>query len=98
MTKENKNNIVFTCPEHSDEMYFNIKKIEKQPKMRGHVYVRFQEMGKVEKMWVRITQGNQKAGKGTIDNKPYIIKSLRYKTLVSFKTDKRGITNGKACQ
>lgn len=94
--KWEKENMVFSCPEHGKQTYFNIKKIEAQNKMRGHVYVWFSLRNKVEKMWVRITKGNQKTGMGTLDNKPQILTHLHYKQLIKYKTDKEGVTYGQA--
>ena len=98
--KWEEDNIVFSCPKHGKETYFTIKKIEAQRKMRGHVYVWFKHKDKElrktrqEKMWVRITQGDQKSGTGTLDNKPMILKYMHYKQLIKFKTNKEGVTYG----
>ena len=56
MVNEERDNIVYTCPKHGKETYFNIKKLERMPKMRDYVYVWFKHKKQSEKMWVRITQ------------------------------------------
>lgn len=100
--KWEEDNIVYSCPKHGKETYFTIKKIESQMKMRGHVYVWFKHKDKElrnvrqEKMWVRITVGDQKQGTGTLDNAPQILKYLKYNQLVKYKTNKEGVTYGQA--
>lgn len=91
---EMSNNMVFSCPEHGKETYFTIKKLELQRKMRNYVYVWFKNKNKHEKMWVRITQGDQKKGVGKLDNAPQILKHLHLSQIIKYKTDKEGITHG----
>ena len=55
-----KGNIIYSCKEHGVETYFNIKKLERQRRMREYVYVWFKKAGHDEKMWVRITSGDKK--------------------------------------
>ena len=89
-----KDNIIFTCKEHSKETYFKIKKLEKMRKMREYVYVWFNVDGLTEKMWVRIISGDRQKGMGKLDNVPTILEHLRLGDLIRFKTDKEGITWG----
>tara|TARA_R100001510_G_C7625068_1_gene185085 strand:+ start:923 stop:1219 length:297 start_codon:yes stop_codon:yes gene_type:complete len=92
--EKEKGNILYSCKEHGVETYFNIKKLEKQRKMREYVYVWFKQEGHDEKMWVRITSGDRKKGQGRLDNMPTLLEHLKLGDHVRFKTDKGGITWG----
>ena len=83
-------NMIYSCHKHGRQIYFNIKKMEKMTKT--HVYVWFKQGKKQEKMWVKITKGNQKKGEGTLDNDPQIITNLQHGQLIRYETDKEGIT------
>lgn len=93
---EESQNVMWTCPHHSKETYFNIKKLERQRKMREYVYVWFHddEDGD-EKMWVRITNGTRLSGQGVLDNMPVKLSSLKLGDIVRFKTHDDGITRAK---
>ena len=52
MSKEEANNVVFTCAEHSMDMYFKVKELEKKPEAKDYVYVRFEDDEQFESMWV----------------------------------------------
>jgi uncharacterized protein YegJ (DUF2314 family) len=93
---ESDNNVAWTCPHHGKETYFNIKKLERQRKMREYVYVWFKddELGD-EKMWVRITSGTRSRGQGVLDNQPIKLFAMKLGDIVKFKTDDDGITWGK---
>ena len=93
-TQEDKNNLLFSCPEHGKEAYFSIKKFEKHPRWaKSMVYVWFKddERGD-EKMWCRIHKGDLKKGIGILDNQPF--NQIQYKVGDKFKyqTDVNGIT------
>ena len=89
-----KDNVVFSCPEHGKETYFKIKALERRPSMREYVYVWFKERGGTEKMWVRITKGSRLKGEGLLDNVPRILTKMQLRQQVKFKTDLEGITWG----
>ena len=40
---EENNNVAWSCPKHGKQTYFNIKKLERQRKMREYVYVWFHD-------------------------------------------------------
>ena len=90
---EESQNVMWSCPEHGKETYFNIKKLERQRKMREYVYVWFHddEDGD-EKMWVRITNGTRSRGQGVLDNQPVKLSYLKLGDIIRFKTDDDGIT------
>lgn len=92
---EKDDNIVYTCPKHGKDTYFQIKKLERMRKMREFVYVWFKHKDRSEKMWVRITSGTRLKGQGLLDNVPKILKHLQIKDIVKFKTDVEGITWGR---
>ena len=41
MNKESEDNVVWSCPEHSLDTYFQVKQFEKKPEAKDFVYVRF---------------------------------------------------------
>jgi len=90
-----ESNIVYSCPKHGKETYFQIKRLEQMPKMRDYVYVWFKHRNRSEKMWVRITSGSRLKGQGTLDNEPTILTHLKLRDIVKFKTDVEGITWGR---
>ena len=89
--KEKEDNILYSCGDCGDKVYFKIKELEL--KDRDHVYVRFKRGSIVEKMWVRIHNGNQKVGSGTLANSPSLLDDyLQYQDPVSYSTGDDGIT------
>ena len=92
MTKKEKEaNIVYSCSDCGDKLYFKIKEMEL--KDRDHVYVRFKRGSIVEKMWVRIHSGDQKVGSGTLANSPSLLDDyLQYQDPVSYSSGDDGIT------
>ena len=67
MKEEEKDNIIMTCPTHSKETYFRIKKLERAINMEDYVYVWFKDKEDGdEKMWVRITKGTKIKGLGKL--------------------------------
>tara|TARA_R100000908_G_scaffold45893_2_gene22353 strand:+ start:188 stop:466 length:279 start_codon:yes stop_codon:yes gene_type:complete len=90
-----KDNVIFSCPDHGKETYFKIKELERQIKMKGFVYVWFTHRGHNEKMWVRITKGSRIKGEGLLDNVPQVLTKLQLRDHVKFKTDVEGITWGR---
>ena len=92
MGDELKNNVVFTCPEHSLEVYFKVKEFEKKPQARDYVYVRFVEGKQFESMWIKIHKGTQKKGYGEINNIPVKLFNKKLGDIISYKTDKGGVT------
>ena len=96
MTKDlEEGNVVFSCPEHGKEIYFQIKELERKRSMRDYVYVWFRYRDEDEKMWVRITKGSRLKGEGVLDNVPRILTNLQLRQPVKFRTDVEGITWGK---
>ena len=94
--QESDSNILYTCPEHGKETYFQIKKLETQVRMRGYVYVWFKFRNQSEKMWVKIQKGSRLKGEGYLDNVPRVLgHKWTIKDPVKFKTDEEGITWGK---
>jgi uncharacterized protein YegJ (DUF2314 family) len=91
---ELQDNMVWSCEEHGSDTYFQIKNLERKKNMREFVYVWFKQKKKNEKMWVRIKDGNQIAGTGTLDNVPLILKNIKLGDLIRFSTDDTGITIG----
>jgi uncharacterized protein YegJ (DUF2314 family) len=90
---EEENNVAWSCHKHGKQTYFNIKKLERQRKMREYVYVWFHdEEDGDEKMWVRITNGTRSRGQGVLDNQPVKLSYLKLGDIVKFKTDDDGIT------
>ena len=73
MRKEDPSNVVFTCAEHSLDMYFKVKKYEKKPEAKDFVYVRFVHDDQFESMWVKIHKGTQQQGHGEINNIPCLL-------------------------
>ena len=94
-TVQKDDNIVYSCPKHGKQTYFQIKRLEQMRKMRDYVYVWFKHKNKSEKMWVRITSGSRLKGQGTLDNQPTILTHLKLRDIVKFKTDVEGITWGR---
>jgi len=92
---EKDDNIVYSCPKHGKETYFQIKRLEQMRKMRDYVYVWFKHRNRSEKMWVRITSGSRLKGQGTLDNQPQVLTHLKLRDIVKFKTDVEGITWGR---
>ena len=93
--KEDKENIVYSCPHHGKETYFKIKELERRVDMRDYVYVWFKHRLRSEKMWVRITKGSRLKGEGRLDNVPQILTKLKLRDIVKFRTDEEGITWGR---
>jgi hypothetical protein len=84
-------NIIFTCSDCGVETYLTIK--EKEKNYKDMVYVWFEISNIVEKMWVWIGQGDQKKGRGFINNQPHLLKDyLKLHDVVRYKTDEKGIT------
>jgi len=92
MSKEEANNIVYTCSEHSMDMYFQVKQFEKRPEAKDYVYVRFADGDQVESMWVKILQGTQQRGHGKLDNIPVKLVDRQLGDTINYKTDKEGVT------
>ena len=92
MSKEEANNIVYTCSEHSMDMYFKVKELEKKPEAKNYVYVRFKDDEQFESMWVKILQGTQQRGHGKLDNIPVKLVDRKLGDTISYKTDKEGVT------
>ena len=89
MKNEDKSNVLLTCKEHSLETYLKIKKTEKLHK--GFVYCQIKAEGKVENVWVKITKGNRRKGRGFISNQPFLLKTFKFGDYIPFKTiDKIG--------
>ena len=91
---EAQENMVWSCEEHGSDTYFQIKNLERKKSMREFVYVWFKQKKKNEKMWVRIKDGNQIAGTGTLDNVPLILTNVKLGDLIRFSTGDAGITIG----
>jgi len=92
MSKEEANNIVYTCSEHSMDMYFKVKEFEKKPEAKDYVYVRFKDDEQFESMWVKILQGTQQQGYGELNNIPVKLVDRKLGDTISYKTDKEGVT------
>ena len=90
--KEEKDNVVYSCAEHSMETYFKVKQFEKSPEAKEFVYVRFKGNDRFESMWVKILKGTQLQGYGELNNIPVIITDMKLGDIVHFKTDKEGVT------
>ena len=89
--KEKEENILYSCRDCGDKVYFKIKELEL--KDRDHVYVRFKRGNIVEKMWVRIRSGNQKVGSGELVNVPSLLDDhLQFKDPINYSTGDDGIT------
>ena len=89
MKNEDKLNLLFSCERHSLETYLKIKKTEKLHK--GYVYCQIKAEGQVENVWVKITEGNRRKGRGFISNQPFLLKTFKYGDYIPFKTiDKIG--------
>ena len=89
--KENEENILYSCRDCGDKVYFKIKELEL--KDRDHVYVRFKRGNIVEKMWVRIRSGNQKVGSGELVNVPSLLDDhLQFKDPINYSTGGRQST------
>lgn len=89
--KEKEDNILYSCGDCGDKVYFKIKELEL--KDRDHVYVRFKRGNVVEKMWVRIHNGDQKVGSGELANVPSLLDDhLKLKDPVYYSTGDDGIT------
>ena len=89
--KEKEDNILYSCGDCGDKVYFKIKELEL--KDRDHVYVRFKRGIIVEKMWVRIRSGDQKIGSGELVNAPSLLDDyLQYQDPVNYSTGDDGIT------
>jgi len=89
---EEANNVVWSCPEHSLETYFKVKQFEKQLEAQRYVYVRFKDDDQFESMWVKILQGDQQQGQGTLDNIPVKLLDRTLGDTINYKTDKDGVT------
>jgi hypothetical protein len=92
MRKEDPSNVVFTCAEHSMDMYFKVKEYEKKPEAKDFVYVRFVHDDQFESMWVKIHKGTQQQGHGEINNIPVKLLDRKLGDTVSYKTDMEGVT------
>ena len=89
--KEKEENILYSCSDCGDKVYFKIKELEL--KDRDHVYVRFKRGNVVEKMWVRIRSGDQKVGSGELVNVPSLLDDhLQFKDPINYSTGDDGIT------
>ena len=75
--KEEKDNVVYSCAEHSMETYFKVKQFEKSPEAKEFVYVRFKGKDRFESMWVKILKGTQLQGYGELNNIPVIITDMK---------------------
>ena len=92
MDEELEDNVVWSCPEHSLDTYFQVKQFEKRPEAKDYVYVRFAEGDQVESMWVKILQGTQQRGHGKLDNIPVKLVDRTLGDTINYKTDKEGVT------
>jgi uncharacterized protein YegJ (DUF2314 family) len=92
MSKEDANNIVYTCAEHSLDTYFQVKQFEKKPEAKDYVYVRFKDDEQFESMWVKILQGTQQRGHGKLSNVPVKLLNRQLGDTINYKTDKEGVT------
>ena len=92
MGDELKDNVVWSCPEHSMDTYFKVKEFEKKPEAKDFVYVRFVEDDQFESMWVKILQGTQHQGYGELNNIPVKLLDRTLGDTISYKTDKEGVT------
>lgn len=101
MMKEPKENIIYTCEKHGEELYFKIKEHEKYDK--DHVYCYFIEeksKNKIakEKMWVKILQGNQKKGMGVLVNEPVLVNNYKRSDIVYYETNEKNLTTAQGAK
>ena len=89
---ELKDNVVWSCPEHSLDTYFKVKEFENKPEAKDYVYVRFKDDDQFESMWVKILQGTQQQGYGELNNIPVKLVDRKLGDTISYKTDKEGVT------
>ena len=92
MSKEEANNVVYSCPEHGLDTYFKVKEFENKPEVKDYVYVRFVDGDQVGSMWVRILQGTRQQGHGELNNIPVKLMDRTLGDIIHFKTDKEGVT------
>jgi len=91
-----ENNILYTCEQHGNEVYFKIKNNPQVP--RDYIYSYFPPVklddGRTlqEKMWVKITEGTRKGGMGTVENMPEFATDFMLGDKVRFETDDNDIT------
>jgi|TARA_Y100000031_G_scaffold30465_1_gene33670 uncharacterized protein YegJ (DUF2314 family) len=82
-------NISFTHSSNGKERYFKISR-EGEKRNPGSVYVWFDDGKNVERMWVKITEGNKEKGSGVLINSPINIR-VKYGDYVEFKKQKDNI-------
>ena len=89
-----KNNIVYSCREHGEGLYHQIKNSPDVPK--DYIYCVFPvSKDKVkEKMWVQILKGDRQKGIGNVCNIPEHA-DFELNERVAFKTDENDITHAK---
>tara|TARA_R100000951_G_scaffold114983_1_gene121628 strand:+ start:1901 stop:2191 length:291 start_codon:yes stop_codon:yes gene_type:complete len=92
---EEAKNIIYSCEEHGLDVYREIKNNPRVPKT--HIYCYFPPINEGnrqvhEKMWVKITKGNRKKGKGLLDNEPKHNYHYKLHQVVHFETDENDIT------
>jgi hypothetical protein len=90
--KKEDPNIVYTCPDHGEEMYFTIKNNPKVTKDYIYCYFPQASDGVHEKMWVKITKGDREKGIGLLENEPAHSDHLQLHDVVKFYTDENEIT------
>ena len=91
--KKEDPNIIYTCSDHEQEMYFTIKN---NPAVgKDYIYCYFPQAtdGCYEKMWVKITKGDRKKGIGLLENEPAHNDHLKLHDVVKFYTDEKDITH-----
>ena len=98
LLEEAEDNIVYTCEEHSVEMYLTVKNNPDVPKDFIYCYFPIDDSVTVrngqqvlEKMWVKIVKGDRKKGIGLVNNEPAYNTNYKLHDLVEYVTDDDGI-------
>tara|TARA_R100001244_G_C5120130_1_gene123299 strand:- start:70 stop:366 length:297 start_codon:yes stop_codon:yes gene_type:complete len=92
MNDKEDGNIIYTCKEHGEDLYFRVKNNPEISKEYVYCYFPVAPDGVCEKMWVKITKGDRQKGMGNLENKPQH-STFKHGELVKFVTDEKDITH-----
>ena len=89
-------NVLYTCEDCGDEVYFRIKNNEQVP--NNFIYCYFPPITLKdgtelrEKMWVKIKGGDRTEGWGFVENKSVHPNQIKLGESLHFKTDEQDVT------
>lgn len=98
LMEEAEDNVIYSCKEHGEELYFEIKNTLGVPEEYIYCYFPVDKSAEIkdkkilEKMWVKIVKGDRNKGFGLVWNEPQHNTNYKLHDLVEYITDDRDIT------